>query len=131
MATLMEPGIRDTIARLNEGFMATYRSGNATDMGELYTEDGQLLPPNSGIVHGKQAIAEFWGGAMGAGIRSLQMTTGEVELHGDTAIEVSTATLHGDDDQLIDEVKYIVVWKREHGDCRIHRDIFNSCRAAG
>jgi uncharacterized protein (TIGR02246 family) len=128
MTTQTDTGIRDTIVRLNEKFMETYRRGDTRGMGELYTEDGQLLPPNSQIVRGRQAIGEFWGGAMKAGISAVRLETGEVEQQGDTAIEVSTATLYGEGDKVIDEAKYIVVWKREGGEWKLHHDMWNSNR---
>ncbi len=118
-------GIREEIVRANEKFMETYRRGDARGMGELYTEDAQLLPPNSDFVRGKQAIGDYWGGAMDSGIRSVSLHTGEVEQHGERVIEVSTATLRGEGDQVIAEAKYIVIWKRESGEWKLHRDIFN------
>jgi uncharacterized protein (TIGR02246 family) len=122
--------IRDEIGRLNDNFMETFRRGDAAGMGELYTEDGQLLPPNGDFTRGPQAIGRFWGGAMEAGVRSIRLGNGEVEQHGNTAVEVNTATLHGTNDEVLDEVKYIIVWKRENGEWKIHRDIYNSSRPA-
>jgi ketosteroid isomerase-like protein len=65
---------------------------------------------------------------MAMGIKSLDMQTDEVELHGDTAIEISQATLFGEEKHIIDEIKYIVIWKRQDGQWKIHRDMFNSNR---
>lgn len=110
--------------------METYRRGDARGMREPYTEDAQLLPPNSDFVRGRQSIGDYWRGAMDLGIRSVELHTGEVEQHGDRVTEVNTATLLGAGDQVIDEVKYIVIWKREGGEWKIHRDIFNSSRPA-
>ena len=67
---------------------------------------------------------------MDMGVKSIQLETDEVEKVGDTAIEVSQAHLLREDNQLLDEVKYIVIWKRENGVWNLHRDIFNSSRAA-
>jgi ketosteroid isomerase-like protein len=67
---------------------------------------------------------------MSMGIDSLDMRVDEVEQHGDTAFEVSSATLHTADGQAADEIKYVVVWKREGGEWKLHRDIWNSSRPA-
>ena len=75
---------------------------------------------------GKGAIQAFWQGAMDMGIKSAQLEIDEVEAHGDTAIEVSTYTLRGEGGQALDQGKYIVIWKREAGKWKLHRDIFNS-----
>jgi len=53
-----------------------------------------------------------------------------VEQHGDTAIEVSKAELYAEGDKKIDDAKYIVIWKKENGEWKLHRDIFNSSRPA-
>jgi uncharacterized protein (TIGR02246 family) len=130
MSTQLETSIHDTLVRQNAMFMDTFRRGDAAGMGELYTEDGQLLPPNGEIVQGPKAIAGFWRMVMDMGITDLDMRVGEVEQHGDTAIEVSTAALLLDGGEVADEIKYIVVWKREGGAWKLHRDIWNSSRPA-
>ena len=50
-------------------------------MGALYTENGQLLPPNSDIVTGHSAISAFWQGVMDMGIKTAKLES--VELEGD------------------------------------------------
>jgi hypothetical protein len=41
---------------------------------------------------------------------------------------VGRRTVLGADDLVLDEVEYIVIWKRESGQWRRHQDIFNSRR---
>jgi uncharacterized protein (TIGR02246 family) len=118
--------IQDAIAAANEAFMAAFNGGDAAGVAALYTEEGQLLPPNADVMAGKEAIQAFWQGAMDMGIGSAQLEIVEVEGHGDTAIEVSRYTLCGADGQELDQGKYIVIWKREGGQWKLHRDIFNS-----
>jgi uncharacterized protein (TIGR02246 family) len=130
MATRIETGIRDIIEQQTRTFMGTFHRRDSDGMGELYTEDGQLLPPNGGVVQGRQAIAGFWRMVMDLGITDLDMEVGEVEQFGDTAIEVSSARLLTEDGNVADEIKYIVVWKREGGAWKLHRDMWNSSRSA-
>jgi uncharacterized protein (TIGR02246 family) len=130
MATQIETDIRNTLVHHTRTFMETFRRGDSAGMADLYTESGQLLPPNAGIVQGSQAIAGFWAGVMEMGITELDMRVGEVEQHGDTAIEVSSAALLAGDGNVADEIKYIVIWKREDGRWKLHRDIWNSSRPA-
>jgi len=118
--------IREAIVAANEAFMAAFQAGDAAGLAALYTATGQLLPPNMDTMAGQTAIQAFWQGAMDMGIRSAQLEITEVEGHGDTAIEVSNYTLCGEGGQVLDRGKYIVVWKREGGRWKLHRDIFNS-----
>ncbi len=119
-------GIRNAIAGANEAFMDAFNRGDAAGVAALYTEGGQLLPPNADTMAGKGAIQAFWQGAMDMGIQSAQLEIVEVEGHGDTANEVSRYTLCGEGGQVLDQGKYIVIWKREAGKWKLHRDIFNS-----
>ena len=114
------------IVEANERFMAAFNSGDAAALAALYTEEGQLLPPNSGFVSGREAIQGFWQAVMDMGIKGARLETGEVEAHGDTIVEVSTFKLLGEGGQVLDEGKYIVIWKQEGGGWKLHRDIFNS-----
>ena len=118
--------IRAAIHEANETFMSTFANGDATGIAALYTAEGQLLPTHSDVISGHTAIAGFWQGAMDKGIRSARLETVEIEDHGDTAIEVGRYTLAGEGDQVLDRGKYVVWWKNEGGDWKLHRDIWNS-----
>ena len=61
-----------------------------------------------------------------AGVKTVELITLEVEDLGDTAIEVGRGILRTGKDELIDETKYIVIWKREADGWKLHRDIMNS-----
>jgi ketosteroid isomerase-like protein len=47
-----------------------------------------------------------------------------------THIEVSKYTLQGEGDQVLDTGKYVVIWKQEDGQWKLHCDIFNSSMPA-
>lgn len=128
---MADQDIKNEIIERNRVFMETFKEGDYTGMGELYTEDGQVLPPNALVVKGKSDISNFWKATMDMGVKSIQIETDEVEQFGDTAIEVSQASLFGEGNQLIDDAKYIVIWKRENGAWKLHRDIFNSNKGPG
>jgi uncharacterized protein (TIGR02246 family) len=118
--------VRDAIAAANEEFMAAFNRGDAAGLAALYTDHGQVLPPNSDFVTGKPAIQTFWQAVMDMGIKEAELETVEVEGHGDTATEVSKFTLKGEGGQVLDQGKYIIIWKQEDGQWKLHRDIFNS-----
>jgi uncharacterized protein (TIGR02246 family) len=118
--------IRDAIVAANEQFMARFRQRDAAGMAALYTEDGQVMPPNADFVTGREGIQAFWQALMDMGIQEALIETGEVEDHGDTLVEVSTFTLQGEAGAELDRGKYIVIWKRVDGEWKLHRDIFNS-----
>ena len=114
------------IAAANDNFMATYSRGDAPGMAALYTTSGQILPPNGDFVTGRDAIQGFWQSLMDMGVKEVMLESVEVESPGNTAWEVGKFMLHGEGGQMIDQGKYIVIWKKESGQWRLHRDIFNS-----
>lgn len=121
---------RNAIESANRRFVATFKQGDAPGIAALYTRDGQLLPPNSDVITGKQAIAAFWKGAMDMGVKAVRLETVEVEGFGQTANEVGKFTLLAAGDQVIDTGKYVVIWKLDAGQWKLHRDVWNSSRPA-
>jgi uncharacterized protein (TIGR02246 family) len=117
---------RAAIEAVNAKFGAAWGSKDAAALAALYTANATLLPPNSARVTGSAAILEFWKGALASAPDRGKLTTAEVEAHGDTAHEVGTYELSMADGKVADKGKYVVIWKREGGQWKLHRDIWNS-----
>ena len=64
------------------------------------------------------------------GIKAIKLETIETERYGDTASEIGRYILEGEGNQVLDRGKYIVIWKREADQWKIHRDIFNTSMPA-
>ncbi|MBI1816732.1 MAG: SgcJ/EcaC family oxidoreductase [Deltaproteobacteria bacterium] len=122
---------RAAIEAANQRFMVAAARGDATAIAALYTATGEVLPPNGETRSGTQALEAFWKAALDAGVKQAKLDTVEVEDCGDTAYEVGRYSMSGADGQAIDTGKYIVVWKRQRGQWKLHRDIWNSNRAVG
>lgn len=107
-------------------FSAAFAAADAQALASLYTEDAMLLPPGGDFVSGREAIQGFWQAVMDAGVAEARLTVEEAEGLGDTAWEVGRYALHDAAGALIDEGKYIVIWKSTDAGWRLHRDIWNS-----
>ena len=118
--------LNDAITEANTELMARFRSGDTDSIGELYTKNGQVMPPNSTSVVGRKDICAFWQSLRDSGVMEITLNEGDVEGCDELATEVSTFKLVGKNNQTIDRGKYIVIWKQENGDWKLHRDIFNS-----
>jgi uncharacterized protein (TIGR02246 family) len=121
---------REAIAAANQNFMASFARGDAAGMAALYTTNGQLLPTHSDFVTGTKAIQGFWQAVIDMGIKEATLETLEVEGHNETAYEVGKFTLRGSAGQVLDRGKYVVIWKREGGRWKLHRDIWNTSMPA-
>ena len=118
--------VLDEIRSANQNFEKKFADGDAQGMASLYTGDGVLLPPGAGLQKGKTAIQNFWQAVMDMGIKTARLETLEAEQEGETAIEMGQYELGGADGERMDQGKYIVVWKREAGEWKLHKDIWNT-----
>ncbi len=121
---LIQP--QEAIAQANQQFMSAFSQGRASGVAESYTAGAQLLPANVGLIAGRENIQGFWQAVMDMGIKAARLETKELDVQGETAIEVGEYTLLGGKEQVLDKGKYLVVWKTEQGQWKLHRDIWTT-----
>lgn len=131
MAAKKSISVAALIKDRNKAFGAAVAAGDAAGLAKLYTRNARLMPQNAPACKGTKAIAAFWQGAFGMGIRGAALKSTAVEQFGTTAIEVGAFMLTAADGSVIDKGKYLVVWKKDAGQWRLHQDIFNSDGPAG
>ena len=115
-------GINET----NKLFINAFADGDAEKVAGFYTANCRFLPDNSQPVDGRANIQELLQSMMDGGVSSIELITWEVEDCGDTAVEVGRVVMRGGDDEILDDGKFIVIWKKENDGWRLHRDIVNS-----
>lgn len=120
--------VRDAIVAADRNFEAAFHRGDAAAVAALYTEDGQFLQPHGETVSGRQAIQATFQGLMDMGVKVIRLAALEVEDYGDTASEIGTYVLEAEGGQVVDRGKFVVLWKREAGQWKLHRDIINSSK---
>ena len=121
---------RSDVEVANRRFMEAFGRGDAASVARIYTSGAELLPAHSDFVAGTSAIQSFWQGVMDMGIQEVILETLEVEPHDDTAYEVGRFTLKVAGGQLADTGKYLVIWKRDGGSWKLHRDIWTTSQPA-
>lgn len=68
----------DTLIALNQQFDAAFNSKNAQAIAALYANDAIVMPAPAGqVVKGRQAVAEFFGGLIEAGVIEHALTMKE------------------------------------------------------
>lgn len=125
MATKAAADAAKIIKANNKMLGSEVAAGNTTALAKMYAKGAKLMPPNAGILKGKD-ITGYWQGALEMGIKGVKLKTQEVEVIGGTAIEVGTYVLSGVDGATMDEGKYLVVWKKDGKAWKLYRDIFNT-----
>jgi uncharacterized protein (TIGR02246 family) len=122
-----------TIQQTIERWMKAYNSGDTAGVAACYTENAKILPPGAPMMSGREAIQSVWQGAMGMGVKNIRLETVELEENGDTAVEIGNGILTiqpNGGDEFTDNVKYVVVWKKEDGAWRLDTDIWNGSAPA-
>ena len=96
----------------------------------VYAPDGRLMPPNATAAVGREAVREAWTRMLGTPGSALTFAPVEVRLAkaADMACDIGTWERPGPDGKVGDQGKYIVVWKKLHGEWKVVADIFNSDR---
>jgi ketosteroid isomerase-like protein len=117
--------ISEGISKTNEAFMSDLSNGDAAGVVSNYTADAQFMAPNADLVTGKEEIQNVFQSFIDAGINGIILESTEIEGIGNMAFEVGKYTL-SIDEKVIDNGKYIVIWKKVGEDWKLHRDIFNS-----
>ena len=116
---------RNTIEQSNKTFVEALDKGDSNAVAAHYTSDAHLLPQGSPEVSGTDNIKGFWGGVYRMGLQAT-IQTGEVWGDDDLLTEQGTFALTDKKGQQVDKGKYVVVWKKEDGNWKMFRDIWNS-----
>jgi uncharacterized protein (TIGR02246 family) len=119
--------VRDAVEAGNRAFIAAFLQGDAEAVAQLYTEHGQVIAPGEPVATGRAAIAAAWQKVIDGGVADITLETTEVESAGELAYETGSVRLTSKDGQR-SEGRYVVVWKREGGRWKLHRDIWNAGR---
>ncbi len=114
------------IENANKDFMLAFGKGDAAGVASLYSENGQILPANFGIITGRRGVQDFWQAVMNMGIKAAKLETIEVEFHGKIAFEVGKYTLLDGNMLVLDTGKYVVIWKNDSTSWQLYRDIWTT-----
>jgi len=119
-------GIRESIVAGNDAWVAAMEAGNAEAAAALYTESAKIMPPGRDAAVGRSDIQAVWQGAIDNGVKQAELKTDEVQQYNDTVIEVGRYILSGSEEEVLDQGKYMVIWKQVDDQWMLHRGIWNT-----
>ena len=100
---------------------------NFSAVSKVYTEDARLLPPGADMLTGLDPIGAFWQQAITTmDVKALKLTTVDLQISGDTAIEVGTAEMTTGLPTSPSLLKYVVGWKKSADGWKWQTDIWNA-----
>ncbi len=104
-----------------------FNQQDAEAFGQLWSEDGKLLRNHSPIVEGRQAIIESEGFAPeNVGTFKLSMEALEAVSFGDTLYGMGTYKVVGIEGQVLDDGKFMALYKQVDGGLQLYRLTPNS-----
>lgn len=114
------------VRALSNQFEEQFKKGDAAAIAAFYSPEGLVMPPNSDFIKGAHAIASMWDEAIRAGVKELGLKIGDVTGSGDYQVETGTYEMKDASNNLVDKGKFLSVWKRENGQWKVFRDIWNT-----
>lgn len=117
---------RAAIDDASQSWVTAFNARDANAMAQLATEDIVLMPPGSAPVRGWEAAARSWRVAASKANDRLAASAEEVVITGDFAWAVGSFTRTLPNGTVVDQGKFLKVWKRVDGRWKIHRDMFSS-----
>jgi len=126
--TMVSTTVQEAIQDVSRKFEEFLSRGDAAGVARCYAQDALIMPPNQDLIHGQAGIEGFWRGIITAGVKAIRLESQKVEQYGEVMAEIGRFTVLIEENQVIDEGKYLVLWKQENGEWKLFRDIWNSSR---
>jgi len=119
--------VKKTIAETNALYFSLF-SKRDNAIVNLYTEDACLFAPYAAAIYGRAALAKDFKDTYAAGkIRGVKFATQQVYGNGNEYVtEEGTWQVYDIKDNVIDNGKYLKLWKKTTAGWKIFRDVFNS-----
>lgn len=117
---------REIIQEKTRLFTEAHITKDTAYLNNIFTDDARVLPPNAEAVVGKKAIALLNTDWVNYGIHEFtEMTT---HFYGNEGylIDEGTYFLRYDEENTVDNGKYINIWKNVNGEWKIYSNIWNT-----
>jgi ketosteroid isomerase-like protein len=99
--------------------------GDSVGLASAYTPEGSLMLSNIPSIKGKDKLISFWSSFTQSGAK-ITLTTLEVWGDENFIAEEGLLEIKTKEGAQIDKGKFIVLWKKEGGKWKVHRDMSNS-----
>ena len=108
-----------------------FNAGSSADVSMVYSSDAVLLPPNSAMVTGRDAISTYFDPFFTSGQRvTISLVPAETRVSGSLAYRTGTFQIKTADGSVVDDGNFMEIWERIGGEWLLIRDIWNSSRPA-
>ena len=112
-----------------ESFSSHYVNGETEKLVACYTEDGKILPGNSDVRSGPEALRNWWAVREGVTILRHKITPLEIRITGKYAHDhgyYEGETMNAAGEKFPFKGKYVIVWQKVGKQWKIYLDMWNS-----
>ena len=127
--------LKKTVDDFNTASKEAMMSGNVDKVLSYYDDNAMEMPPNMGLIRGKDAIKAFWNQMDKSGVKmtAVSFTVEDIQAGGTIAYEIGTYDMTmsaGKSGEMKDNGKYITLWKEQtDGTWKVVAETWNSDKA--
>ena len=118
--------MRREIEARNRRFTNAHVIGDSTAMVDIFTDDARVLPPGADPVIGRPAIEALTAQYLTYGITEFREETTAFYGNDDMLIDEGTYVMVYDHGRTTEQGKYVNIWRKERGEWRIHSNMWNA-----
>lgn len=122
--------IRKVVAEKNNQFTKAHVTREVAIINNYFTRDAKIFLPNADIVTGSAAIAELNREYVKLGITEFREETTALYGNEDYLIEEGKYSMTFGKPSVLENGKYLNIWKKEDGDWKVFSNIWNSSMPA-
>ncbi len=118
--------MRKVIGENNARFTKAHVTGDAQLIDKMFTRDAKVLPPESAPVIGRAAIAKLTADYIAFGITEFTEETTDFYGNDDLLIDQGNYVMVYGKEKTVEKGKYVNVWRKEDGSWKIYSNIWNT-----
>jgi len=119
------------IEKAKQQYIGALNEGDAATLARMSTERAILLPPNAGMIEGREAIEKYWRNVFAAGLEDVSARTVRVDEYGsDAAREIGRIHVRAPAPRDALDGKYVIVWRKSGGNWLLDSVIWNFTQPA-
>jgi uncharacterized protein (TIGR02246 family) len=121
--------LQSAVEAAHDEYIESLNWGDAEEIAAIYTDNAKLLPPNSKIVIGRQAIQSYWQQNRNTEITDVEHERLETAVRDDIAYILGNFSLSfqpTDGITIKIDGKYLLIWKYQAGSWKISVDMWNT-----
>ncbi|MGE0362462.1 MAG: DUF4440 domain-containing protein [Vicinamibacterales bacterium] len=121
--------LRRTIQDKNDQFTRAHVAGDVAAIDAMFTRDAKSFPPSAEAAIGPGAIHDLTVEYLKSGIKEFREETVDVYGNDDLLIDQGDYVVVYGPDSVVERGKYLNVWKQEGGIWKIHANMWNTSAA--